>query len=225
MDRDDYRVECFGSEREPVVVIDDFSGRIDALTRLGRQAEYRPVQGYPGIRSPLDPAYLAPREALLQRVLAECFGFTGGAQIESCAFSIVTLRPEELSPGQRRPHHDASDPNLIALLHFTGSGETGGTTFYRHRRTGFEAIRPERAARFAAAVREDDAAYGAPPRRYMHGSDERYEAIGQIEARPDRVIIYRGRVLHSGHIPQSPDPETARETGRLTINTFLNGVP
>lgn len=218
----EYSVARFGEEREPVVVIDDFSGQVETLERMGRNASYAPVQGYPGVRSLLGASYLVPRVPLLRRVFAECFGMEKGAKTESCAFSLVTIPPEELTQGQRRPHFDGTDPGLLALLHFTGGEETGGTAFYRHRRTGFETITPERAARFAAAVREDDAEFGSLPSRYFHGSDGRYDMIGEIEARPDRVIIYRGRLLHSGHIPVAPDPQTSRSSGRLTINVFLN---
>lgn len=220
-----YSVEFVGREREPVVTIEDFSGQIDALARLGRQASYRPVSGYPGIRSPMDPAYLAPRGALLREVFRDCFGLGGKAELESCDFSIVSLSADELTPGQRIPHYDAPEAGLIALLHFTTGAQSGGTAFYRHRRTGFEAILPERVAAYAAAVAEDDCAFGAPPASYCHGSDERYELIGEVEARPDRAILYRGRLLHSGHVPFAPDPATARESGRLTINTFIVGYP
>ena len=99
----------------------------------------------------------------------------------------------------------------------------GGTAFYRHRRTGFETIRPERMPRFKAALVADEHEHGPFPARYYYDDDERYEMIGEVEARPDRVIIYRGRLLHSGHIPIAPDPLTALESGRLTINTFLVG--
>jgi hypothetical protein len=220
-----YQVSFVGREREPVVTIDDFSGRIEALAQQGRAARYRPAQGYPGIRSAMDPGYLMPRGALLKDVFARCFGLSGKAELDSCAFSIVSLAPDELLPGQRIPHFDSSDAGLVALLHFTGGPESGGTAFYRHRRTGYEAILPERFAAYAAAVAEDDREFGAPPARYWHGSDDRYELIGEIEAKPDRMIIYRGRLLHSGHVPTPPDPASARETGRLTINTFLVGHP
>jgi hypothetical protein len=221
----DYSVQFVGREREPVVTIDEFSGQVEALERLGRQASYRPVQGYPGLRSPMDPGYLGPRSGLLREIFADCFGLAGKAELESCDFSVVSLSPEQLSPGQRIPHYDAPEPGLIALLHFTQGAETGGTAFYRHRRTGFEAILPERVAAYAAGVAEDDRAFGPPPAHYCHGSDERYEMIGEVEARPDRAILYRGRLLHSGHVPVPPVPETARQSGRLTINTFIVGYP
>ena len=47
--------------------------------------------------------------------------------------------------------------------------------------------------------------------------------IDEVEARPDRLVLYRGRQLDSGVIPDiaalSPDPRR----GRLTINMFLIG--
>ena len=220
-----YSVEFVGREREPVVTIDDFSGQIERLVRLGRQASYRPVQGYPGLRSTMDPAYLGPRSTLLREIFSDCFGLSGKAELESCNFSVVSLSPEQLSPGQRIPHYDAPEMGLIALLHFTGGPESGGTAFYRHRRTDFEAILPDRVAAYAAGVAEDDRTFGPCALGYCHGSDERYELIGEVEAKPDRAILYRGRLLHSGHVPVAPVPETARETGRLTINTFIVGYP
>ncbi|HEY6814712.1 MAG TPA: DUF6445 family protein [Croceibacterium sp.] len=220
---DAFRVEHLGREREPLVVIDDFIGQVEELARIARLRPYEPVQGYPGIRSRVSSTYFAARSGLLRRILAEHFELPAGAKVESCDFSIVSKRPEDLTSGQRRPHYDAADAVLLALLHFTGDATTGGTAFYRHRRTGFETIRPERLARFQAALIEDEREFGPYPARYFHGDDERYEMIGEIEARPDRAIIYRGRLLHSGHVPVAPDPATALETGRLTINTFLVG--
>ncbi|MGV3556421.1 MAG: DUF6445 family protein [Croceibacterium sp.] len=220
-----FSVSHLGREGEPLVIIDDFTGHSAELERIGRAASYAPAEGYPGIRSRISSTYLGVRSALLQQVLAECFGLTRGARAESCSFSIVTKRPEELSQGQRRPHYDGSEAGLIALLHYIDDEDTGGTAFYRHRRTGFESIRPERVARFEEAVREDGQAFGEFPPSYFHGDDERYELIGEVAARPDRVVIYRGRLLHSGHIPTPPDPSAAPERGRLTINTFLIGHP
>lgn len=205
------------------MVVDDFTGQVKELARIGRSLRYEPAHGYPGIRCRISSTYLARRRDLLRWMLATHFGLVSGAKVESCAFSIVSTPPIDLTPGQRRPHYDATESNLIALLHFTGDSATGGTAFYRHRRTGFETIRPDRLARFKAALVEDEREHGPYPARYFYGDDPRYEMIGEVEARPDRAILYRGRLLHSGHIPVAPDPSTALESGRLTINTFLVG--
>ncbi|MFN7159779.1 MAG: DUF6445 family protein, partial [Erythrobacter cryptus] len=132
--------------------------------------------------------------------------------------------PEQLSLRHRIPHHDHSDARRVAIMHYLGGPETGGTAFYRHRRTGFEAITPAREAAYAAGLAADAAEYGPPPPGYPGADSPAYEQIGMVEARPDRLALYRGCQLHSGVIPDpaalSPDP--AR--GRLTINMFLYGT-
>ena len=218
-----HRVERFGREREPIVVIDEFSGRIAELAAAGRRARYAPVSGYPGLRSPIDPSYLALGEPLLGRLLAEHYSLTKRFRAESCSFSVVSIATEDLAPAQRRPHYDAPQANLIAMVHYTQGPATGGTAFYRHRRTGFETITPPRVAAYDAAVRADDAELGPLPPGYCHGDSARYELIGEVEARPDRLVVYRGRQLHSGVIPSPPTRATTPAEARLTINTFLIG--
>ena len=222
-DAKSWRVEHFGAEREPVIVIDGFSGCIGKIEAMGRQARYAPVPGYPGVRSAFDPAYFALGGELLGELFAEHFGLVKRFQAESCALSMVSLAPEALTQQQRRPHYDGTQPNLLATVHYTQGPETGGTAFYRHRRTGFETVTPERAEEYEAAVREDEREYGPLPPAYYHGDSERYEMIGEVEARPDRLIAYRGRRLHSGHIPTAPEPATLHAGGRLTVNAFLIG--
>lgn len=213
-------IQHIGAEREPVVVIDGFSGRIDELAALGRAADYRPQAVYPGIRGTADPAYLTPMQPLLDELLARVFALPR-ARIEACDYSIVSLAPAALQSAQSIPHYDDPGAGVVALLHYTQGPETGGTGFYRHRRSGFESLRPERIAEYAAALAEDDRAHGPVPAGYIGGDTERFQRIAAIEARADRAILYRGRTLHSGSIPQAPDPARAADSGRLTINTFF----
>ena len=213
-------MERIGAEREPVVVIDNFSGRIAELAALARAAEFRPQAIYPGLRSTADPAYLAPMKSALDDVLGRVFGLID-ARVEACDYSIVSVAPEALQIAQSIPHYDDPGPGVVALLHYTQGPETGGTAFYRHRRTGFESLRPARLADYAAALAEDDREFGPVSAGYIGGDTERFERIAAIEARPDRAILYRGRTLHSGVIPQTPDPASAAASGRLTINTFF----
>jgi hypothetical protein len=213
-------IERIGAEREPVIVIDGFSGRIAELAALGRAALYEPQSMYPGMRSPADPAYLAPMQALLHQMFSRVFGL-GKVKVEGCDYSVVSLAPGALSSAQSIPHYDDAGPGVLALLHYTQGPETGGTAFYRHRRTGFESLRPERLAAYAKALADDEREYGPVAAGYIGASTERFERIAVFEARPDRAILYRGRTLHSGMIPQAPDPASALADGRLTINTFF----
>ena len=215
-------MERFGMEREPVVVIDGFSGRVGELSIAGRTADYRDEPMYPGVRSPADRSYLDPMLGVLDEISRRVFGIAGFT-VEACDYSIVSRAPETLMPAQRIPHHDHTGPEVIALLHYTQGQETGGTAFYRQRRTGFETIQPERVQIYRDALMADEAEFGPPPPGYFAGDSERYECIGKIDARPDRAVLYRGWTLHSGVIPQMPDPAIATASGRLTINTFLVG--
>lgn len=220
----DLTIHQFGREQEPVVQIDNFSHMAGELLEAGKAAQYQPAgASYPGIRSWCEPAYLDRRRELMMQVMGRVFGVQRGVSCEVSTFSVVTLQPEELSPGQRLPHYDETDPMLVAVMHYLLGPETGGTAFYRHKRSGFEAITPEREAAYHAALKEDEREYGVPDPGYYHGDSNRFELIGEIEAKPDRLILYRGRLLHSGVIPDPAALSADPADGRLTVNMFLRG--
>ena len=211
-----------GAEGEPVVVIDDFSLNPDALLRRGREASYgEGGKHYPGQRAPAPSAYLRERMNLLQAVLTEVFGMDDGASLVECNFSIVTTPPDRLTPIQRLPHFDSTDPGYIALLHYLGGPEEGGTSFYRHRATQFETIDASRLDTYTGMLQEEVREYGLPKRQYFSGTDQQFEKIGGVEARFNRMVIYRGYRLHSGDIAQPERIGAPDAAPRLTINTFL----
>lgn len=217
-------VHQFGREREPVVQIDGFSGRVAELLAAGRAAEYRSGgASYPGIRAWAEPAYLDLRRELMFQLMSRVFGFRHGIRCEASTFSLVTLPKAELSPLQRIPHYDHAGGEIVAVMHYLLGAESGGTAFYRHRRTGFETIGPAREAAYNAGLAADEREFGMPPPRYHYGDTDRYEMIGEIAAAPDRLILYRGRLLHSGVIPDPGKLTGDPATGRLTINMFLEG--
>jgi hypothetical protein len=217
-----YQIKQFGNEEEPIVIIDNFSGQVQFLLSQAINAHYAPAGvGYPGIRAKADSFYLGIRRQLLSEIMVKVFGFKRGANCESCTFSIVTTPADELEPAQRMPHYDDTGDHVLAALHYLKGEETGGTSFYRHRRSGFETVTPERAELYKQALRDDDKEYGPPESGYMYGDTTRFEMIADVPAKPDRMVIYRGRTLHSGSITPSfkPTPDPAK--GRVTINTFL----
>lgn len=217
-------VHRFGAEREPVVQIDNYSGMAGELLARGRAATYQHAgASYPGIRSWCEPDYLDRNRALMFQALQQVFGFRRGLKLEVSTYSVVTLAESDLSPLQRLPHYDHATGELVAVMHYLQGPETGGTAFYRHHRTGFETISPEREAAYGAGLAADEREYGLPPARYHYGSNERFELIGEVEAQPDRLILYRGRLLHSGVIPDPAALSSDPAQGRVTINMFLRG--
>lgn len=219
----DVVIHRFGQEGEPVVQIDGFSGIVPELLAAGRAADYRPGGvSYPGIRAWADPSYLDRRRDLMFAIMQRVFGFRS-VSCRLSTYSLVTMAEEALSPLQRLPHYDHAGPEIVAVMHYLLGAERGGTAFYRHRRTGFEIITPEREAAYRAAQAEDEREYGPPPVRYHHGDSQRYEMIGEVAAEPDRLILYRGRLLHSGVIPDATALSEDPAKGRLTINMFFEG--
>ena len=217
-----FQIERFGTEAEPLIIIDNFAADPDALVEAACSQSYAPRGAhYPGIRAPADPSYLGARMDLLQQVLTDVFDLPTGAALVECAFSIVTTQRDALTPIQRIPHFDSTDPGRLALLHYLCGEGGGGTAFYRHRTTGFETIAQDRLGRYESALKgEVDA---LPMSGYVDGDTALYEETGRVAARFNRMVVYRGFRLHSGVIPLdchlSPDPRD----GRLTVNTFLQG--
>lgn len=217
-------VRRMGREGEPLVLIDGFSGMTDALLAAGRAATYQPAgASYPGIRSWADPGYLDRRRPLMLQIMREIFGFARGVELKVSTFSLVTLAESQLEAAQRIPHHDHSGAEVVAIMHYLLGPDSGGTAFYRHRRTGFETITPPREAVYHDALAEDVREFGAPPPRYHYGDSAAFELIDEVEAAPDRLVLYRGRQLHSGVIPDPAALSADPAQGRLTINMFLVG--
>lgn len=213
-----------GREGEPLVIIDRFSGIADTLLTAARDAQYQHAgASYPGIRCWADPSYLDRRRDLMMQIMQQVFGFKQGVRLDASTFSLVTLSEDELSPLQRIPHYDHSGGEVIAVMHYLLGPETGGTAFYRHRRTAFETITPAREAAYNAALAQDEREYGMPPARFCYGDTKWFEMIDEVEAAPDRLVLYRGRQLHSGVIPDPAALSSDPHKGRLTINMFLIG--
>ncbi|GAA4643018.1 hypothetical protein GCM10023115_09780 [Pontixanthobacter gangjinensis] len=216
-------VRRMGREGEPLVIIDGFSGMVDELLEAGRAAQYQHGgAAYPGIRSWAEPNYLDRRRDLMMQIMQRVFGFRS-VRLDVSTFSLVTLGEGELSPAQRMPHFDHSGSEVVAVMHYLLGPETGGTAFYRHRRTGFETVTPAREKAYFAALAQDEEEHGSPLPRFHHGDNGSFEQIEEIEAQPDRLALYRGRQLHSGVIPNPAALSSDPHKGRLTINMFMVG--
>ena len=217
-------IRPMGREGEPLVIIDGFSGMVDTLLQTAYAAQYQHAgASYPGIRSWADPSYLDRRRDLMMKIMQQVFGFTQGVRLDASTFSLVTLGERELSPLQRIPHYDHSGGEVVAIMHYLLGPETGGTAFYRHRRTEFETVTPEREAAYNNAHAQDEREFGMPPAQFCHGDTNSFEMIDEVEAVPDRLVLYRGRQLHSGVIPDATLLSNDPRKGRLTINMFLIG--
>ena len=215
-----------GQERVPLLVAEARALGADAMAKL---APGRPFAAdgphYPGVRSPAPEGYGRMIVQALTGPVSEMMGWTDAAfEVIATDFSLVTTPPRALTPIQRIPHFDGTDPDVIAVLHYLCGPEGGGTAFFRHRVTGFERITSERAARYDEVLRADVRTHGLPEAAYVDGSTPLFEETERVGARFGRLLAYPGNALHSGRIPAGAALPDDPATGRLTVNTFLRRV-
>lgn len=217
----------FGASRSPVVVIDGFSGAVaETIDLAAGLAPFPRRHGtyYPGVRRPIAEADGAAFSYVVRTLEAAAPFIAGAFEVDSFdliegSFSMVTAAPGDLSPAQRAPHFDSTDPGYIAVLHYLGGIEGSGTAFFRQRSTGIEVVDEANLGRFVTAAQRESAGLSG----YIQGSNASFEQIGAVAAVPDRLIIYQGCLLHSGLIPPQMSLSADPRRGRLTANIFVKG--
>lgn len=218
-----HKVEYIGREAQPVLVVENYIANPESLIDYcARFCRFNSADAYyPGERAPAPEAYVQAMNYHLNKIVYDTFGIDGSI-IKSAQsdFSMVLTPPEQLKPIQCTPHYDSLLGTELAAVHYLCDTRLGGTSFYRHRETGFEYIDEPRAAAYANVIKVQ-ASQSDYPKKYMNGSNDFFEQIASFEPVFNRLIIYRCTSLHSGNIAPDflfdPDPRT----GRLTINTFL----
>jgi hypothetical protein len=210
------------------VVLDAFSGMASAASSMAAALDPfpQPAQSlYPGLRRIITEAdvdafgYVEKLCNAAAPFVAGAFDRDGFDLIEA-SFSMVTAPPDRLVPLQRLPHFDSTDPNYVALLHYVHVPAGTGTAFFRHRSTGIEEVTPGNVAAFIEAAHKDGESL-PPGSGYVQGSNAFFEELDRIEGVEDRLIIYRGCLLHSGIVPLDMAFSADPRLGRLTANIFV----
>lgn len=212
-----------GNTRTPVVTVDAFAGDVADVVALATALAPFPAADtyYPGLRRILredEPAFHYVRTTLEAAApfIGGAFGADGFDLIEA-SFSIVTTSPSALSPAQRAPHFDATDPKHLAIMHYLNVAPGTGTAFYRQQSTGIERVDNANVDRFVAAARSASPTLAG----YTNDSNAAFERIGAVEGVIDRLVIYPGGLLHSGVIPPDMPLDADPRRGRLTANIFV----
>lgn len=210
-----------GNERQPVLVIDDCSANPQSLIGLAADQQFFPSRSpYPGLLAPMHPEYVSSMLRGIAPLVGKTFQLATNApaKLYSCFFGLVTTPPQHLHTFQRQPHIDTPDPGRIAVLHYLCDPSYGGTAFFRHRQTGWESLDARQQQHLMQLHAQDPRP--VPP-GYLLAGNATYERTASIEARFNRALVYRSRVLHCAEILRadslSPDPRV----GRLTANLFL----
>jgi hypothetical protein len=216
------QIDYIGESHQPVIVIDNLMQDAKSWVNYAASgvAYQANSQFYPGVRSPAPQAYGNKLYAAIEKVVLDTFGWKG-IEITACDFSLVTRSPRDLMPIQRVPHVDFMDLDGLAVLHYLCKPEHGGTSFYRHRSTGYELIIADNVNQFVVKANEEVKELGIPSEGYFDDSNAQFERIARYESQFNRLLIYRGSLLHSANPPDDFVPDMNPASGRLTVNTFL----
>lgn len=178
---------------------------------------------YPGMRAAMPQSFSTAFRAWLTPILRRNSMLASGQtlSLDTSFFSVVTTASQDLLPIQCIPHYDSTDPRLIAAVIYLCGTKFSGTSFYRHRRTGYEEITQENQKNYALALDSDMRTHGVPKREYMNGDSALFEAIFSNELKFNSAIIYPGRILHAANIARGFSPPKDKSEWRLTITALL----
>ncbi len=218
------RIVRIGREREPLCIIDDFLAEpLKFRNQAIQGAAPRPDDTlYPGLRAPAPEAYQALLDATLRDVASTVFEIDvplSPSLVSYC--SLVATPPEKLKPAQQIPHFDQPNREDLAVMHYFCEPHLGGTSFYRHRSTGFEYVDEARMPGYFESLEREVREQGLPqPPAYICGDTELFERIHEVQAKWNRLVVYRTSSLHSGSIDKDYPFDTNPLTGRFTIASF-----
>ena len=181
---------------------------------------------YPGVRARLPAEFSGPFRAWLTRTLHRTGVLQASCHIHADAsfFSIVNKGRAHLLPLQRIPHYDSADPTVFAAVIYLFDRPNSGTSFYRHRMTGYEKINDNNADNYRAALNRNMKLLGPPAREYTNGSNALFERIHSVDSAFNRIVIYSGNVLHAADIDGSLFDGNDNSRWRLTIASLINST-
>jgi hypothetical protein len=178
---------------------------------------------YPGMRAPTPEGFSTAFRAWLTPILRRNGMLKGNQAIyrDESFFSIVTTASKDLLPIQSIPHYDSTDPNLFAAVIYLCDTRFSGTSFYRHRKTGYEEITEENHKNYKLSLDSDMRIHGVPKKEYINGDSLLFEAICSNELKFNSAIIYPSRILHAANIKRQFDPPKDKDEWRLTVTALL----
>ncbi len=198
--------------------------RLVAAAAANRAQFSRPLHNaYPGIELRMSEAFNVELDAFFALRARALLGGRRTLRAYS-RLSLVTLRPDQLTPAQSICHRDRMELEpgrrvMACVLYLFDDPALGGTGFYRPRRPEAETARlvHDSGQLDRAGFR---ARYGLDC-GYQTASSDWFEKVASVPARFNRLIVYDGMQFHSGDIlaPEriSDDPHS----GRLTLNGFF----
>jgi hypothetical protein len=211
-----------------VTVADNVLLRPQQLAEFGLGLNFAEDESnlYPGVRARVPAEFSGPFHAWLTRTLHGTGVLEESASINDDAsfFSIVNKSAANLLPLQRIPHYDSSDPTVFAAVIYLFDRAHSGTSFYRHRTTGYERIGDDNAGNYKIALNRSMKQLGPPAREYTNGSNALFERTHSVDSAFNRIVIYSGNVLHAADIDGSLFNGNECDRWRLTVSSLIRSA-
>jgi hypothetical protein len=211
-----------------VTVADNVLLHPHRLAEIGLGHQFVEDKGnlYPGVRARVPAEFSRPFHAWLNRTLHDTGVLEENCYINDDAsfFSIVNKSRANLLPLQRIPHYDSTDPRVFAAVIYLFDRANSGTSFYRHRMTGYEKIGAGNEANYKIALNRTMKNRGPPARDYTNGSNDLFERTHSVDSAFNRIVIYSGNVLHAADIDGSLFNGNDNCQWRLTVASLINST-
>ena len=178
---------------------------------------------YPGVRAPMPESFSTALRAWLTPILQRNRVLQDRQAIyrDESFFSVVTTASTDLLPIQRIPHYDSTDPTLFAAVIYLCDTRFSGTSFYRHRKTGYEEITAANQKNYQLSLDNEMRIQGAPKKEYTNGDSALFEVIFSNELQFNSAIIYPSRMLHAANITKQFESPQDQSEWRLTVTALL----
>jgi hypothetical protein len=216
-----------GDEEIPLLIVDNFANSVTDLVEFagdGSSFQADKNNFYPGKRKTMPSEYGEQICCQYSHLFHSFFGCPKVSIAKNIisALAVVDTPAENLRPIQMLPHIDTPQSNQFAVVHYLCTKEHGGTAFYRHKGTGYQAITQDRLYHYANQVKKEAVTNQIHKNPcYMSGSDNMFEELYSVEARMNRAIIYPSNLLHSGNVNVALGLSSVPNQGRLTISSFI----
>ena len=225
----DYKVSSvFIAEiNETVIIVDDFLHSLDPVYQFATQTAYFQPLGsdgtlYPGKRDEMPAPYYRACEQLLNELLEQEIITSGenNLYLHRCKLSLVTQNANELNTLQRMPHIDSTDDKTFAAVHYLSPKEWGGTGIYKYLPENIIKVTADNQNSVHNMI-ADTEKHSATHQGYLNETTALFEKVVDIEAKVNRLVIYKSNLLHSAALFNHKKYSNDLSNSRLSISSFF----
>ncbi|WP_462176838.1 DUF6445 family protein [Pseudoalteromonas gelatinilytica] len=225
----DYKVSqvFIGEINETVIIVDEFLHNLEPVYQFATETAYfQPVGSdgtlYPGKRDEMPAPYYRAFEQLLNELLDQGTITSGenNLYLHRCKLSLVTQNADELNTLQRMPHIDSTDDKTFAAVHYLSDKEWGGTGIYKYLPDNIIRVTADNQNSVHNMI-ADTEKHSATHQGYLNETTELFEKVVDIEAKINRLVIYKSNLLHSAALLNHKKYCSDLNNSRLSISSFF----